>query len=389
MAIPVVYNLRSVKERWSSSVVAVLGIAGTVAVFVAMLALARGFQVALTSSGLPENVKVQQVGADSEMTSSMEIGAVRVVEDAPLIARAGSQPMVSAEVVVLANLPLRGTTSDANVQVRGVSPRVLAVRNNVRLVQGRFFTPGLYELVIGRNAALSYEGLDLGKTVHIGPGQWKVVGVFDSGGSAFDSEIWADAIIVNGAYQRPPGVYQSVTAKLRSAEDFKAFKTALERDPRAKLQASPEPEYYESQSQLVTTLIKVLGTIVAIVMGLGAILAALNTMYSAVSERSREIAVLRALGFQGGSIVLSFLAEAMIIAIIGGILGCIVVLPVNGITTGTINWQTFSHLSFAFRITPDLLLWGILFAIFMGVLGGLPPAIRAARANVSTTLRAL
>ena len=389
MAIPVVYNLRSVKERWSSSVVAVLGIAGTVAVFVAMLALARGFQVALTSSGLPENVKVQQVGADSEMTSSMEIGAVRVVEDAPLIARAGSEPKVSAEVVVLANLPMRGTTSDANVQVRGVSPRVLAVRNNVRLVQGRFFTPGLYELVIGRNAARSYEGLDLGKTVRIGPGQWTVVGVFDSGGSAFDSEIWADANIVNGAYQRPPGVYQSVTAKLRSAEDFQAFKTALERDPRAKLQASPEPEYYESQSQLVTTLIKVLGTIVAIVMGLGAILAALNTMYSAVSERSREIAVLRALGFQGGSIVLSFLAEAMIIAIIGGVLGCVVVLPVNGITTGTINWQTFSHLSFAFRITPDLLIWGILFAIFMGVLGGLPPAIRAARANVSTTLRAL
>jgi putative ABC transport system permease protein len=389
MAIPVVYNLRSVKERWSSSVVAVLGIAGTVAVFVAMLALARGFQVALSSSGLPENVKVQQVGADSEMTSSMEIAAVRVVEDAPLIARASSAPKVSAEVVVLANLPLRGTTSDANVQMRGVSPRVLSVRDNVRIVQGRFFTPGLYELVAGKNAVRSYEGLDFGKTVRIGPGQWKVVGVFDSGGSAFDSEIWADANIVNGAYQRPPGVYQSVTAKLRSAEDFNAFKTALERDPRAKLQASPEPEYYESQSQLVTTLIRVLGTIVAIVMGLGAILAALNTMYSAVSERSREIAVLRALGFQGGSIVLSFLAEAMIIAIIGGILGCVLVLPVNGITTGTINWQTFSHLSFAFRITPDLLLWGILFAIFMGVLGGLPPAIRAARANVSTTLRAL
>jgi putative ABC transport system permease protein len=389
MAIPVVYNLRSVKERWTSSVVAVLGIAGTVAVFVAMLALARGFQVALTSSGLPDNVKVQQVGADSEMTSAMEIGAVRVVEDAPLVAHAGSDPRVSAEVVVLANLLMRGTTADANVQVRGVSPRVLSVRDNVRIVQGRFFTPGLYELVAGKNAARSYEGVDLGKTVRIGPGQWKVVGIFDAGGSAFDSEIWADANIVNGAYQRPPGVYQSVTAKLRSAEDFTAFKTALERDPRAKLQASREPAYYESQSQLVTTLITVLGTIVAIVMGLGAILAALNTMYSAVSERSREIAVLRALGFQGGSIILSFLAEALIIAIIGGVIGCLVVLPVNGITTGTINWQTFSHLSFAFRITPDLLIWGVVFAIFMGVLGGLPPAIRAARANVSTTLRAL
>jgi putative ABC transport system permease protein len=389
MAIPVVYNLRSVKERWTSSVVAVLGIAGTVAVFVAMLSLARGFKVALTSSGLPQNAIVQQTGADSEMTSAIEIGAVRVVEDAPLVARRGYEPLVSAEVVVLAALPMRGTTSDANVQMRGVSPRVLAVRDNVRIVQGRFFTPGLYELVVGSNAARAYEGLDFGKTVQIGPGKWKIVGIFNAGGSAFDSEIWADANVVNGAYQRPPGIYQSATAKLRSEDDFTAFKTALERDPRAKLQATREPEYYESQSQLVTTLITVLGSIVAVVMGLGAILAALNTMYSAVSERSREIAILRALGFQGGSIVLSFLAEALIIAIVGGIIGCIAVLPVNGITTGTINWQTFSHLSFAFRITPDLLLWGVVFAIFMGVLGGLPPAIRAARANVSTTLRAL
>jgi putative ABC transport system permease protein len=389
VAIPVVYNLRSVKERWTSSVVAVLGIAGTVAVFVAMLSLARGFKVALTSSGLPQNAIVQQTGADSEMTSAIEIAAIRVVEDAPLVARRGYEPLVSAEVVVLAALPMRGTTSDANVQMRGVSPRVLAVRDNVRIVQGRFFTPGLYELVVGSNAARAYEGLDFGKTVQIGPGKWKIVGIFNAGGSAFDSEIWADANVVNGAYQRPPGIYQSATAKLRSEDDFTAFKTALERDPRAKLQATREPEYYESQSQLVTTLITVLGSIVAVVMGLGAILAALNTMYSAVSERSREIAILRALGFQGSSIVLSFLAEALIIAVVGGIIGCIVVLPVNGITTGTINWQTFSHLSFAFRITPDLLLWGVVFAIFMGVLGGLPPAIRAARANVSTTLRAL
>jgi putative ABC transport system permease protein len=389
LAIPVVYNLRSVKERWTSSVVAVLGIAGTVAVFVAMLSLARGFKVALTSSGLPQNAIVQQTGADSEMTSAIEIAAVRVVEDAPLVARRGYEPLVSAEVVVLAALPMRGTTSDANVQMRGVSPRVLAVRDNVRIVQGRFFTPGLYELIVGSNAARAYEGLDFGKTVQIGPGKWKIVGIFNAGGSAFDSEIWADSNVVNGAYQRPPGIYQSATAKLRSEADFTAFKTALERDPRAKLQATREPEYYESQSQLVTTLITVLGSIVAVVMGLGAILAAPNTMYSAVSERSREIAVLRALGFQGSSIVLSFLAEALIIAVVGGIIGCIVVLPVNGITTGTINWQTFSHLSFAFRITPDLLLWGIVFAIFMGVLGGLPPAIRAARANVSTTLRAL
>lgn len=389
MAIPVVYNLRSLRARWASSVVAVIGIAGTVAVFVAMLALARGFRATVVSSGLPENAIVQQGGSDSEMTSALEIDDVRVVEDAPQVAWMGSEPLVSAEVVVIAALPMRETGSDANVQMRGVSPRVLAVRDNVRIVQGRFFRPGLYEIVVGSNALLAYRGLDLEAKVRIGPGTWTVVGVLDANGSAFDSEIWADASVLNANYQRPPGVFQSVTARLRSAEDFPAFEAALESDPRLEVQAVREPEYYESQSQIVTTLITVLGGLVAIVMGLGAILAALNTMYSAVAERSREIAVLRALGFPGGSVVLSFLIEALWIALIGGIIGCIVVLPVNGITTGTINWQTFSHLSFAFRITPDLLGWGLAFALVMGVLGGLPPAIRAARANVAVTLRAL
>jgi putative ABC transport system permease protein len=389
VAIPIIYNLRSARARWTSSLVAVIGIAGTVAVFVAMLALARGFRATVMSSGLPQNAIVQQGGSDSEMTSALEVSAVRVVEDVPQVARRGSEPLVSPEVVVIAALPLREGGGDANVQMRGVSPRVLAVRDNVRVVQGRFFTPGLYEIVVGKNAVRAYAGIDLGSTVRIGPGTWKIVGIFDAHGSAFDSEIWADADVVNGNYQRPAGVFQSVTARLRSAADFPAFKAALERDPRLQVQVAREPEYYESQSQLVTTLITVLGGLVATVMGLGAILAALNTMYSAVAERSREIAVLRAVGFGGGSIVLSFLFEALWIALIGGIVGCLVVLPVNGITTGTINWQTFSHLSFAFRITPELLALGIGFALIMGVLGGLPPAIRAARANVATTLRAL
>jgi putative ABC transport system permease protein len=235
----------------------------------------------------------------------------------------------------------------------------------------------------------AYEGLDLGRTVQIGPGKWRVVGVFDAGGSAFDSEIWADADVLNGNYQRPPGVFQAATARLRSPEEFDRFKAAVERDPRLKVQTLREPAYYERQSQTVTMLITVLGGLVAIVMGLGAILGALNTMYSAVAERSREIAVLRALGFGRGSVVLSFVAEALCIALVGGIIGCIAVLPVNGVTTGTINWQTFSHLSFAFRITPDLLMLGLVFAVFMGLLGGLPPAVRASRANVATTLRAL
>jgi len=389
MAIPLAYSLRSVRVRWASTLVAILGIAGTVGVFVAMLALARGFRATVASSGLPQNAIVQQAGSDSEMTSAILLDAVRIVEDAPQVARRGKEPLVSAEVVVIAALPMRATGGDANVQMRGVSPRVTAVRDNVRIVQGRFFQPGLYEIVVGRNAALAYAGLDLGATVRIGPGTWKVVGMFDSNGSAFDSEVWADANVLNANYQRPAGVYQSVTARLQSPDEFAAFASMLTKDPRLQVQAVREPAYYESQSQTVTRLITVLGRLVALVMGLGAILAALNTMYSAVAERSREIAVLRALGFGRGSIVLSFVVESLWIALVGGIVGCIGVLPVNGITTGTMNWQTFAHLSFAFRITPGLLGLGLLFALFMGLVGGLPPAIRAARPHVAVTLRAL
>lgn len=389
MAIPVAYNIRSVRRRWTSSLVAILGIAGTVAVFVAMLAMARGFRATIVSSGLPENAIIQQAGTDSEMTSAMTLDAVRVVEDMPQIVRRGSDPLVSAEVVVIAALPLKGTESDANVQVRGVSQRVLEVRDNVRVTEGRFLRQGLYEVVVGKNAAKAYQGLDLGATVRIGPGSWTVVGIMDAGGSAFDSEVWADADVLNANYARPPGVFQSVTARLASAEALPAFKAAIERDPRLEVQAMAEQEYYASQSRIVTTLITVLGGLVAMVMGLGAILGALNTMYSAVAERSREIAVLRALGFRGGSIILSFVVESLWIALIGGVVGCIAVLPINGLTTGTINWQTFSHLNFAFRITPDLLALGVAFALAMGMVGGIPPAIRAARANVAATIRAL
>lgn len=390
MAIPVSYNLLSAKERWTSSVVAVLGIAGTVGVFVAMLALARGFKATLVSSGQPANVIVQRVGADTEMTSAITVEEVRVAEEMPQVARDAAGPLVSPEVVVIAAVPMRDSPDgEANVQIRGVGPRVLKVREQVRIVEGRFLTPGLAEVVVGRGARSAYQGLDLGATVRLGAGTWTVVGVFEAGGSAFDSEVWADAAILNGFYQRPPSLFQAATVKLRSPDDFDAFETALKGDPRAKLQAVREKAYYEKQSQVVTTLITVLGTLVAAVMALGAVFGALNTMYSAVSERAREIAVLRAIGFGGGSVVLSFFFEALVIALVGGLVGCVAVLPVNGLTTGTINWQTFSHLAFAFRITPDLLALGMVFALLMGALGGLPPAIRAARANVAHTLRAL
>jgi putative ABC transport system permease protein len=390
LPLPIVYNIRSVRERWTSSLVAIVGIAGAVGVFVAMLALARGFQATLVSSGQPDNVIVEQAGADTEMTSALDLDAVHAIENAPYIKRQGRDALISPEVVVVANLQLRGPQGgDANVEVRGVATRVLSVRDNVHVVQGRFFTPGLYEIVVGKHATLAYAGLELGGTVRIGPGSWKVVGIFDSGGSAFDSEVWADSNVLNANYQRPNNVFQSVTVKLGSASDFDAFNQTVTHNPHLQVQALREREYYANQSRTVTTLITVLGGLVALVMGLGAILAALNTMYASVSERSREIAVLRAIGFGSGSIVLSFVSESLWIALVGGLAGCLAVLPINGITTGTMNWQTFAHLSFAFRITGDLLGLGLVFALIMGVVGGLPPAIRAARANVATTLRAL
>jgi putative ABC transport system permease protein len=354
-----------------------------------MLALARGFQATLTSSGQPQNAIVQRSGADNEMTSILTLDELRVVEDAPQVAREGTTPLVSPEVVVIAAIPMRGSDGEANVQIRGVQPRVLKVREGVTLVEGRFLTPGLAEAVVGRGARDAYQGLELGATVRIGAGTWTIVGVFDATGTAFNSEVWADAAILNGFYQRPPNIFQSATVRLRAPEDFPAFEATLRGDPRLNLQALREQAYYEKQSQVVTTLITVLGGLVAAVMALGAVFGALNTMYSAVSERAREIAVLRAIGFGGFAIVLSFFVEALIIAGVGGLVGCLAVLPVNGLTTGTINWQTFSHLAFAFRITPDLLALGMAFALVMGAVGGLPPAIRAARANVARTLRAL
>jgi putative ABC transport system permease protein len=389
MAIPLAYNLHSARERWASSVVAVLGIAGTVGVFVAMLALSRGFKAALVSSGLPQNAIVQRGGSDTAMTSIISLDDVRVIEEAPQVARQDDRALVSPEVVVIAPLPLRDTGTDANVSVRGVMARIQGVRDNVKIVEGRFLQAGLAEAVIGKGARRAYAGLDLGATVRIGAGSWKIVGVFDGKGSVFDSEVWADASVLDGFYQRPTNIFQSATARLRSPEDFPAFKALLEKNPRLNVSVQREREYYEKQSQVVTTLITVLGSLVAAIMALGAVFGALNTMYSAVSERAREIAVLRAIGFGGGAIVLSFFVEALVVAFFGGLLGCVAVLPVNGITTGTMNWQTFSHLAFAFRITTDLLAMGMLFALFMGAVGGLPPAIRAARANVATTLRAL
>ena len=389
MPIPLVYNVRSVRERWASTIVAVLGIAGAVGVFVAMLSMARGFRATLVASGSPSNAIVLRAGASAEMVSILTRADVSTIENAPGVARGEAGPRVSPEVVVIAAFPLRKTGTDANVQVRGVSPRVLEVRDRVRITKGRMFQAGINELIAGRNVAGTYAGLDLGRTVKFGGGTWAVVGLFDAGGSAFDSELWCDAAVLDQVYQRPQNIFQSITVHLTSADAFGAFKDALTSDPRLTVETERERAYYEKNSQALTTMIRVLGTLVAFVMGVGAVFGALNTMYSAVSERTREIATMRALGFGGGSVVLSFVFESLFIAGLGGLVGCAAVLPLNGWTTGTINFQTFSHLAFAFRVTPDLILVGLVFALFMGLIGGLPPAIRAVRRPVATALREL
>lgn len=389
MAIPIVYNVRSVFQRWSSAIVAVLGVAGTVGVFVAMLALAQGFRATLVASGSPRNAIVRRAGADSEMVSSVSLEELRLIADAPGVARDARGPLASGEVVVVAGFPLIRTDTEANVQVRGVSQRVLDVRDGVHITAGRFFQPGMAELIIGGNAIKTYKGFTLGGTIRFGGGTWKVVGVFDAGGSAFDSEVWCDANVLNEIYKRPTNIFQSVTVRLESESALTRFKDALTADPRLTVQAERETDYYERQSRTLTELIRILGFLVALVMAVGAVFAALNTMYSAVAERSREIATMRAIGFGRGAVVTSFIAESLFIAFLGGLLGCLVVLPMNGFTTGTINWQTFSHLAFAFRITPGLLLEGLVFALLMGLVGGVAPAIRAVRRPVAVALREL
>jgi putative ABC transport system permease protein len=388
-SVPVSYNFRSIRARWTSTIVAILGIAGTVGVFVAMLSLARGFKSTLVASGSAGNALLMRAGSSSEMMGGVTLESVKIVQDAPGIARDAAGPLITQEVVGVMPFPLISTGTDANVQVRGVSGNVLRIRTFVKIVQGRMFQPGLSELVVGKNAVKTYAGLKLGDSVNFAGGSWKVVGVFDAGGSAFDSEVWSDAKILNEVLKRPDNIFQSVTVHLDSPQSFKQFRDAIIADPRLNLDVVREVDYYAKQSTTMTTLITVLGGLVAAIMAIGAVFGALNTMYSAVAERGREIATMRALGFSSWNVILSFLFEALLISLAGGILGCLAVLPLNGLTTSTMNFQTFSNLAFAFKITLDLLLLGILFAMVMGILGGMFPAIRAARLPVAQALRDL
>jgi putative ABC transport system permease protein len=382
-------NLRTIGERRGASAAAVFGVAGVVAVFVAVLSIAEGFQKTMSASGSDDTALVLRSGSDSEMMSGLRRDATRIIADAPGVRRSGTGPQASAELFVVVDLPKRTTGTDANVPLRGIQTAAFDVRDEVKIIEGRRFRPGSNEVIVGRAAAAEFRGLDLGSRLRWGVNEWQVVGIFSANGGLPESEIWCDASVLQPAYRRGD-TFQAVYAKLDSPQAFDRFKDSLTTDPRLDVKVIREKDYYADQSRTLYSIITGLGTIIAGLMAIGAVFGALNTMYTAVASRSREIATLRALGFGGGPVVLSVLTESLVLAVLGGALGATVAyFAFNGYQTATLNWSTFSQVAFAFAVTPRLLVQGIIYALVMGLIGGLPPAIRAARLPVATALREL
>ena len=380
------YNLRTIPERKGSAFTAAVGIAGVVLVLVGVLAIAAGFQKALTSSGAKDVAIVLRAGADNEMNSGLAREDARLISDAPGVARGAASPLTSAELFVMINLPKRSTGTDANVPLRGVSASSYDVRGNIQIVEGRKFATGKNEIIVGTGAARSFAGLDLGREIQIGANRWQVVGIFSAGGGSAESEIWSHADVLMPAYNRDG--FQSVYARLTSPAAFTEFKDALTTNPQLKVKVVTLDEFFAEQSTMVTEFITTIGVAIAAMMALGALFAALNTMYGAVSARTREIATLRALGFGAGPIITSVLAESIALAVAGGALGAAAAwLAFDGYHASTINWQTFSQVTFAFAVTPALLVQAIIWAATLGFIGGLFPAIRAARLPIAAGLR--
>ncbi len=382
-------TLRTVPQRAGSSLVAVTGVAGVVVVFVAVLSIAEGFQAALAGAGSPDTAIVMRGGSDTELSSGLPLESTRIIKDGPGVRRSADGVVASAELFVVVDVPKRSTGTPANVPLRGVEPAAFGVRDEVRIVEGRTFRPGTNEIIVGRSAAAQFAGIDLGSTQRWGESTWEVVGIFEAGGTIAESEIWSDARVLQPAYRRGDS-FQSVYARLESADAFDAFKDALTTDPRLDVMVEREEDYYVGQTQAVTAIITGIASVIAFLMGIGAVFGAINTMYTAVATRTREIATLRALGFSSGPVVISVMAESVALAVAGGLLGGLLAYAgFNGYQTATLNWQTFSQVAFAFRVTPALLVQGIVWAVVMGFFGGLFPALRAARLPVATALREL
>lgn len=382
-------NLRTIGERRGASAAAVFGVAGVVAVLVAILSISEGFRRTLVETGSPDTALVLRGGSDTEMMSGLRHEETSIIKDGPGLRRGPRGAVASAELFVVVDVPKRTTHTDANVPLRGVQPEAFQVRDDIKIIQGRAFQPGRNEVIVGKAAAAEFAGLDLGSKLHWGQNEWSVVGIFSANGSLPESEIWCDAAVLQPAYRRGD-TFQSVYAKLESPEAFQRYKDALTADPRLDVKVIRETEYYADQSRTLDSIINGLGTVIVLLMAVGAVFGAINTMYTAVSSRTREIATLRALGFGSGPVVLSVLAESLFLALLGGVLGAtLAYFTFNGYQTATMNWSSFSQVAFQFLVTPRLLVRGIVYALAMGLVGGLFPALRAARMPVATALREL
>jgi len=383
------FNIRTLPQRMGSSATAIFGIAGVVAVMVGVLSIAQGILQTMNNSASADNVVVLRSGSNTELMSILLGDDTRIIAEAPGLARNESGAIASPELFVIINLLKRATGTDANVPLRGVSRNALDVRDSFRVVEGRMFEWGLNEVIVGVGALIEFQGLEVGSTITVAQEEWPVVGIFETGGGLAETEIWVDASVLQPAYRRGNS-YQAVYAKLESPGAYQEFKDALTSDPRLNVKPMRESEYYEEQSAMLYKLVTGLGTLIAVIMGLGAVFGALNTMYTAVSSRAREIATLRALGFHSGPVVISVLMESLLLALIGGVIGATAAWWVfDGFRAATLNFTSFSQVAFAFDVSLSLLVRGIVFAMVIGLVGGLFPALRAARQPVANALREL
>lgn len=380
-------NLRSLPSRWGATLVIVVGLAGVVGVVTALQSMSAGMVATLKSTGSPARAIVLKGGANSELSSFFTRDQAIVIEQAPGVAKgADGRPLASGELIVIAERKLRRSGTDSNVSMRAVGPAGFAMRPEVTIVEGRTFQPGLQEIIVGAKAREQFLGLEVGSTVQIRGSQWTVVGTFASGGDAHESEVWIDVDTAQSAFRR--NGYSSLLVRLEDPSAFAAFKDGLTTDPRLQVDVLHEDDYFASQSRSFTRIIGVLVMVVGIIMGFGAIFAALNTMYSAVAARTVEIATLRALGFGSGVVVLATITEAMLLALLGGALGGAGAYAFfNGYTVSTLG-AGFTQVAFSFRVTPQLLATGMVVSLFVGFLGGLFPALRAARMPIAVALRA-
>jgi len=382
-------NLRNLPQRVGSSVVAVIGVAAVVLVFAAVLSMAKGFERTMISAGSDDTAIIMRSGSTSELTSGLSNDQTLIIANAPGVLKDGDTTVMSAELYVVVDVKKKSTNTDANVPFRGIQPGAFEVRNDVALVEGRMFETGKNEIIIGRAAQREFEGLDTGSTIRFGQTEWRIVGAFEANGSVSESELWTDVRVLQDAYRRGTS-FQSVRVKLQGTGSLQELKDALEADPRISPDVMSEKEYYSGQAAPLSRFIKLLGYPLTILMSIGAVFGALNSMYSSVSVRGKEIATLRALGFGPISILFSTMIESTLLALVGGVVGgAAAYLVFNGLQVSTLNGASFSQVVFDFAVTPDLLISGLYAALIIGVFGGLFPAIRAARLPVAQALREL